>query len=116
MLYAAADGSELVDKMPKEHWAAPYYYAALADGYFDGDSIEIGLIEKEIPRKHMAHMVAGAVDVYKRQPYGAVEMEVLTNYFKKNLDSEGKGTIDIDYNISLKGLAESRSTLNIEVM
>ena len=49
-------------------------------------------------------------------PYGAVEMEVLTNYFKKNLDSEGKGTIDIDYNISLKGLAESRSTLNIEVM
>ena len=49
-------------------------------------------------------------------PYGAVEIEVLTNYFKKNLDSEGKGTIDIDYNISLKGLAESRSTLNIEVM
>ena len=43
-------------------------------------------------------------------------MELLTNYFKKNLDSEGKGTIDIDYNISLKGLAESRSTLNIEVM
>ncbi|MCI8630876.1 MAG: DUF1934 domain-containing protein [Firmicutes bacterium] len=49
-------------------------------------------------------------------PYGAIEMEVLTNYFKKDLDSEGRGTIDIDYNISLKGLSESRSTLNIEVM
>lgn len=49
-------------------------------------------------------------------PYGAIEMEVLTNNFKKNLDSEGKGTIDIDYNISLKGLSESRSTINIEVM
>ena len=49
-------------------------------------------------------------------PYGAIEMEVLTNNFKKNLDSEGKGTIDIDYNISLKGLSEIRSTINIEVM
>ena len=48
-------------------------------------------------------------------PYGAIEMEVLTNFIERNLDSEGKGTIDIDYNISLKGLAESRSKLNIEV-
>lgn len=36
MLYAAADGSELVDKNAKRTLAAPYYYAALADGYFDG--------------------------------------------------------------------------------
>lgn len=49
-------------------------------------------------------------------PFGAVEMEVLTNNVERNLDSEGKGTIDIDYHISLKGLAESRSKLNIEVM
>ena len=32
MLYAAADGSELVDKMPKEHWAAPYYMLRLRMG------------------------------------------------------------------------------------
>lgn len=48
-------------------------------------------------------------------PYGAIEMEVLTNDLRRDLDSEGRGTIDIDYNISLKGLAESRSRLNIEV-
>lgn len=85
MLYAAADGSELVDKMPKEHWAAPYYYAALADGYFDGDSIEIGLIEKEIPRKHMAHMVAGAVKNIRERIVGT--------------DAGGKLLSDKDFNI-----------------
>ena len=43
-------------------------------------------------------------------------MEVLTHKLKNDFDSEGRGEIDIDYRISLKGLSEGRSHLNIRVM
>lgn len=49
-------------------------------------------------------------------PYGAVEMEVLTNHIETNVTEEGKGTIAIDYHISLKGLIEGRNKLNIKLM
>lgn len=53
---------------------------------------------------------------YYDTPFGAVEMEVLTNDIKNNLSLEGKGSVNIDYHISLKGLTEGRNKLNIEVM
>ena len=53
---------------------------------------------------------------YYDTPFGAVEMEVLTNEIENNLTAEGKGSVNIDYNISLKGLTEGRNRLNIEVM
>lgn len=53
---------------------------------------------------------------YYDTPYGAVQMEVLTNSLKSDLTKEGSGSIDIDYNISLKGLAEGRNKLNIQLM
>jgi uncharacterized beta-barrel protein YwiB (DUF1934 family) len=49
-------------------------------------------------------------------PFGSVEMEVLTNEVKNRIKESGEGSIDIDYNVSLKGLAESRSLLSIEIM
>ncbi|QIB68133.1 DUF1934 domain-containing protein [Aminipila butyrica] len=49
-------------------------------------------------------------------PYGAIEMEVLTNDLVNNLTPDGKGSIDIDYHVSLKGLSEGRSKLNIQVI
>ena len=49
-------------------------------------------------------------------PYGTGEIEVLTNAIENNLTENGAGTLDIDYNISLRGLAESRNRLKIEVM
>ena len=49
-------------------------------------------------------------------PFGAVEMEVLTNEVTNRIDPEGEGSLDIDYHVSLKGLAESRSKLSIEIM
>lgn len=52
---------------------------------------------------------------YYDTPYGTIEMEVLTNDLISTVDQEGNGVIDIDYNISLKGLSEGRSRLNIEV-
>lgn len=53
---------------------------------------------------------------YYDTPFGAIEMEVLTNNLVNNITQDGKGTIDIDYHVSLKGLSEGRSSLNIEVM
>ena len=49
-------------------------------------------------------------------PFGAIEMEVLTNDIVNNLTVEGTGSVKIDYQISLKGLTEGRNRLNIEVM
>lgn len=52
---------------------------------------------------------------YYDTAYGPVEMEVLTNDLRNTVTKEGSGEVDIDYNISLKGLSEGRSRLNIEV-
>lgn len=49
-------------------------------------------------------------------PFGAIEMEVLTNKLENTLSEEGKGQLDIDYSISLKGLLEGRNCLNITLM
>jgi uncharacterized beta-barrel protein YwiB (DUF1934 family) len=49
-------------------------------------------------------------------PFGSVEMEVLTNDIDNRLTGEGKGSLNIDYHVSLKGLTESRSRLSIEIM
>ena len=49
-------------------------------------------------------------------PFGPIELEVLTNDLAKDISDEGKGSIDVDYDISLKGLAEGRNTLNITLM
>lgn len=48
-------------------------------------------------------------------PYGPVEMEVLTNSLANTVTREKGGVVDIDYSISLKGLSEGRSRLNITV-
>ena len=49
-------------------------------------------------------------------PFGAVPMEILTNKIVNDLEpEEAKGRLFIDYEISLKGLSETRSLLNIEV-
>lgn len=53
---------------------------------------------------------------YYDTAFGTVEMEVLTNDVKNTLTFEGPGDINIDYHISLKGLAEGRNKLNIRVM
>lgn len=49
-------------------------------------------------------------------PYGNLDMEVLTNDVVSNLTEEGFGDINIDYHVSLNGMAEGRNRLKIEVM
>jgi uncharacterized beta-barrel protein YwiB (DUF1934 family) len=53
---------------------------------------------------------------YYDTPFGAIEMEVLTNEISNRIDSDGAGSLDIDYHVSLKGLAENRSKLSIEII
>ncbi len=54
---------------------------------------------------------------YYDTPYGSIEMEVLTNEVVNNLQPElGKGSLGIDYHISLRGLSEGRNRLNIEII
>ncbi len=47
-------------------------------------------------------------------PMGPVEIEVLTNEFFNSMTYEATGRLSVDYNISLKGLTEGRSKLDIE--
>ncbi|MEG0924275.1 MAG: DUF1934 domain-containing protein [Anaerovoracaceae bacterium] len=51
-----------------------------------------------------------------KTPYGDMYMEVLTNSVENNLSEEGVGEINIDYHVSLSGMAEGRNRLNIKVM
>ena len=53
---------------------------------------------------------------YYETPFGSVPMEVLTNEIKNKINRSGKGSLDIDYNVSLKGLTEGRSKLKIEII
>ncbi|MBR0599205.1 DUF1934 domain-containing protein [Sinanaerobacter chloroacetimidivorans] len=54
---------------------------------------------------------------YYDTPFGSVEMEVLTNDVVNNIiKNEGKGSLNIDYHISLKGLSEGRSILDIQII
>ena len=49
-------------------------------------------------------------------PFGAIELEVLTNDVDNQLDPEGYGTLNIDCSVSLKGLTESRNLMRFEIM
>ena len=54
---------------------------------------------------------------YYDTPFGSVEMEVLTNDIVNTIKgSEGKGSLNIDYHISLRGLTEGRSKLDIQII
>ncbi len=52
---------------------------------------------------------------YYDTPYGPVEMEILTNELKNSVTKMGEGELEVDYNISLKGLGEGRNRLHIQV-
>ena len=50
-----------------------------------------------------------------KTPYGVFDMEVLTNKVEAMLDSQGKGTIDIDYHVIFSGMQEGRNALSISI-
>jgi uncharacterized beta-barrel protein YwiB (DUF1934 family) len=84
---------------------------------FTGDEIKMSRLGKGVSLDTEIEFRKGKrYTGYYETPFGAVEMEVLTNEIENNLTAEGKGSVNIDYNISLKGLTEGRNKLNIEVM
>jgi uncharacterized beta-barrel protein YwiB (DUF1934 family) len=49
-------------------------------------------------------------------PYGPVKMEVLTTHIDNKITKDQKGCLAIDYDISLAGLSEGRSRLELEIV
>ena len=47
---------------------------------------------------------------------GGFPMEIFTNQLVNNLNENGDGKIEIDYDVSLKGIGSGRSKLNIEIL
>jgi uncharacterized beta-barrel protein YwiB (DUF1934 family) len=84
---------------------------------FSGDQIRMSRQGEGIePETEIEFRKGSRFKGYYETPFGAIEMEVLTNNIENNLSVSGKGSVDIDYNISLKGFTEGRNKLNIEVM
>ncbi|MBV5342447.1 DUF1934 domain-containing protein [bacterium] len=49
-------------------------------------------------------------------PYGPIKMEVLTTQVDNKLNKDKKGHLAIDYDISLAGISEGRSRLELEIV
>ncbi len=49
-------------------------------------------------------------------PYGPIKMEVLTTQVENEITLNQKGRLAIDYDISLAGLSEGRSRLELEIV
>ncbi len=83
-----------------------------------GDTVKMRRYGEAVPLDTIIEFEKGKrFEGYYDTPFGAVEMEVLTNEVENRLQDEvGKGTLKIDYHISLKGLTEGRSKLDIEIM
>ena len=75
-----------------------------------GDSLDETVMEFEKGRRYRGLYAT---------PYGNIAMELLTNDVKGDILSlleEKTGSLSIDYDISLKGIAQSRNTLDIEIL
>ncbi|MCG8542216.1 MAG: DUF1934 domain-containing protein [Clostridia bacterium] len=49
-------------------------------------------------------------------PYGNFRMEILTKKLEFDINQEEKGTISLEYRMSLQGLSEGTNKLDIEIM
>lgn len=83
-----------------------------------GDRIKMTRKGEEIPFDTEMQFEKGKrFKSYYDTPFGSVEMEILTNdVINKIQRKEGTGSLNIDYHISLKGLTEGRSILDIQIM
>ena len=84
---------------------------------FKGDQVQMKRIGKDGSMGHEIRFEKGKrYSGFYETPFGAIEMEVLTNKLENSLSFDGAGQVDIDYSISLKGLFEGRNKLNITLM
>lgn len=83
-----------------------------------GDDGEIRLkrFSDEMSANTMNFSEGNRFEGFYETPVGVIPMEVLTNSIEKHLDEElFTGSLDIDYDVSLKGLAETHTHLRIEI-
>ncbi len=82
----------------------------------DGDSIKVKRYsETDINATELNFEKGKRSSGFYYTPYGEIDIEVLTNNLVNTISDEGVGVIDIDYDISLKGVLEGRNRLNIEL-
>lgn len=81
------------------------------------DSLKLSRIDKDVSVGSEMRFEKGKrfEDRYQT-PMGPVAVEILTNKFENSMTTEGEGKLSVDYSISLKGLTEGRSRLDIEFM
>ena len=83
----------------------------------DGDTIRMKRFGEGVGNDTVMEFQRGQrFEGYYDTPFGAIEMEVLTNKLENTLTPKGEGCVRIDYDISLKGLSEGRSVLSIEII
>ncbi|MDO4552959.1 MAG: DUF1934 domain-containing protein [Bacillota bacterium] len=111
-----------------EHEGAIYLSYAESDfSGMEGCTTSLKIIGDKVEMRRFGEAVALDTEMlfekgkrvkgYYETPYGAIEMEVLTNDVVNDLrPAEASGRLNIDYHISLRGLSESRSRLDIEIM
>lgn len=55
-------------------------------------------------------------NTFYNTPMGNIELEILTKQINNTISDTAKGSIDIEYDISLQGLVEGRNKMNIKIM
>ena len=104
-------------------------YLLYAESEFSGVpgcKTRLRLREKDVQMKRFGDGAeAGAEIVFEKgkrnvgyydTPFGPIEIEILTNSLNSTVTEEGSGELEIDYEVSLKGLLEGRNKINITVM
>ncbi len=82
----------------------------------EGDSVKVERFsESDINATELRFEKGKRSTGFYYTPYGEIDIEVLTNNLVNTVSDEGIGVIDIDYDISLKGILEGRNRLNIEL-
>ena len=83
----------------------------------DGDTLKMRRIGKVGMNAELYFEKGKRFSSEYQTPYGPMDLEVLTSLVKNDIDVErGKGKIDIEYNVSLEGLAEVKNKLTIDIM
>ena len=84
---------------------------------FNGNSLKMKRVSKEGPGPELYFEEGKRFSSNYDTPMGPMEVEVLTRSIKTLIDREArKGTIDIEYDVSLGGVAEGKNKLIIDVM
>ena len=124
----AEDEMEFISdgRMFDRNGARYYIYDESEFSGFPGCKTSLKLTENALKIKRIGiNAVSGSKIVFEKDkhfissyntPYGSMDMEVLTNDIKRNLTPDGFGRITLNYDVSLKGLAEGRNELDIEIM